>query len=173
LCTAFLHTGIQGLINAVHNGANIIVVILDNRVTAMTGHQPNPLTALTAIGDAAPRISLEEICRGCGVSFVETISPNDMAQFREVLKEAKSRSGVRVIIAKQACVISEKRARIKRPNYAVAKDICNGCKACVKFGCPAIEITGEGFCAITELCSGCGLCMQICPMAAIRREVEE
>jgi len=169
----FLHTGIQGLLNAVHNGANIIVVILDNRVTAMTGHQPNPLTGITATGDKSPRVSLEEICRGCGASFVETISPNDMVQFREVLKEAKSRTGVRVIIAKQACVISEKRARIKRPKYMVSKNICNGCKACVKYGCPAIELTSEGFSEITELCSGCGLCLQICPIAAIKREVEE
>jgi indolepyruvate ferredoxin oxidoreductase alpha subunit len=169
----FLHTGIQGLLNAVHNGANIIVVILDNRVTAMTGHQPNPLTGVTAVGEKSPRVSLEEICRGCGASFVETISPNDMVQFREALKEAKSRSGVRVIIAKQACVISEKRDRIKRHNYVVSKNICNGCKACVRFGCPAIEITSEGFCTITELCSGCGLCMQICPIAAIQREAQE
>ena len=169
----FLHTGIQGLLNAVYNGANIIVVILDNRVAAMTGHQPNPLTGITATGEISPRVSLEEICRGCGVSFVETVSPNDMAQFRAVLKEAKDRSGVRVIIAKQPCVISERRARIKRSTYAVSEKLCIGCKACVKFGCPAIEIEMEGACAITELCSGCGLCMQICPVAAIQREVKE
>ena len=169
----FLHTGIQGLLNAVYNGANIVVVILDNRVAAMTGHQPNPLTGLTAVGDASPRISLEEICRGCGVSFVETVSPNDIAQFRAVLLEAKSRVGVRVIIAKQACVISEKQARIKRPKYAVSKEHCIGCKACVRFGCPAIEVDVGGLCAITALCSGCGLCVQICPSAAIHREVEE
>jgi indolepyruvate ferredoxin oxidoreductase alpha subunit len=167
----FLHTGIQGLLNAVYNGANIVVVILDNRITAMTGHQPNPLTGITATGDASPRISLEEICRGCGVSFVETASPYDLPQFRAVLKEAKSRSGVRVIIAKQACVISEKRSHIKRPKYEISNE-CIGCQVCVRLGCPAIEIISGGQCAITDLCSGCGLCMQLCPSAAIHREVK-
>lgn len=170
--STFLHTGIQGLINAVYNGANITVVILDNRITAMTGHQPNPTTGVTACGVTVPAISLEAICRACGASFVETVSPNDLVTFTNTLKEAKARTGVKVIIARQPCVISEKRKKIIRGRYTVHQDVCIGCKACVKFGCPAIELSG-GLAFITELCSGCGVCMEICPVGAIGREVRE
>lgn len=170
--STFLHTGIQGLLNAVYNDAKITVVILDNRVTAMTGHQPNPTTGLTAQGSSRPALSLEMICRSCGVQFVETVSPTDLIQFMGVLKEAKNLPGVKVIIAKQPCVITERRAKISRGKYAVDGEACIGCKACVKFGCPAIELHG-GLAKITDLCSGCGACAQICPVAAISREVNE
>lgn len=170
--STFLHTGIQGLINAVYNGADITVLILDNRVTAMTGHQPNPTTGLTACGVTVPAISLEAVCRASGASFVETVSPNDLVTFIDVLKEAKSRKGVKVIIARQPCVISEKRAKVVRGRYAVHRDTCIGCKACIKFGCPAIELH-SGLASITDLCSGCGVCVQICPVGAIGREVKE
>jgi len=172
ICTigdsTFLHTGIQGLMNAVYNGANITVVILDNRITAMTGHQPNPNTGITACGDVVPAISLEAICRACGATFVETVSPNDLVTFINTLKEAKSKNGVKVIIARQPCVISEKRQKISRGRYCVNHDTCIGCKACIKFGCPAIELH-EGLAYITNLCSGCGVCVQICPVGAIGR----
>ncbi len=170
--STFLHTGIQGLINAVYNGANITVVILDNRITAMTGHQPNPTTGITACGTQTPAISIEAICRACGATFVETVSPNDLVTFIDVLKAAKARPGVKVVIARQPCVISEKRAKIVRGRYTVHHDLCIGCKACVKFGCPAIELI-DGRASITDLCSGCGVCVQICPVGAIGREVKE
>ncbi|MDD1728089.1 MAG: indolepyruvate ferredoxin oxidoreductase subunit alpha [Methanospirillum sp.] len=170
--STFLHTGIQGLINAVYNDANITVVILDNRITAMTGHQPNPTTGITAMGVERPAVSLEMICRSCGASFVETVSPSDLVQFTGVLKQAKARSGVKVIIAKHPCVITERRAKINRGQYMVDRDQCIGCKACVKFGCPAIELH-SGLAQITDLCSGCGVCIQICPVSAISREVKE
>jgi indolepyruvate ferredoxin oxidoreductase alpha subunit len=170
--STFLHTGIQGLINAVYNGANITVVILDNRITAMTGHQPNPTTGLTACGVATPAVSIEAICRASGATFVETVSPNDLVTFIDVLKTAKALPGVKVIIARQPCVISEKRAKIVRGRYTVHQDLCIGCKACIKFGCPAIELKG-GLASITDLCSGCGVCVQICPVGAIGREVKE
>ncbi len=170
--STFLHTGIQGLLNAVYNNANITVVILDNRITAMTGHQPNPTTGITAAGIERPAVSLEMLCRACGVSFVETVSPSDLVQFTGVLKEAKSRSGVKVIIAKQPCVITERRAKISRGKFRVDKDGCIGCKACIKFGCPAIELH-SGLALITDLCSGCGVCAQICPVSAISLEVKE
>lgn len=170
--STFLHTGIQGLVNAVYNGANITIVILDNRITAMTGHQPNPTTGVTACGVSAPSVSLEAICRASGATFVETVSPNDLTTFTNILKEAKSRSGVKVIIARQPCVISEKRAKINRGKYIVHLDTCIGCKACIKFGCPAIELHG-GLACITDLCSGCGVCVQLCPVGAISREVKE
>ncbi|HWQ67423.1 MAG TPA: indolepyruvate ferredoxin oxidoreductase subunit alpha [Methanospirillum sp.] len=170
--STFLHTGIQGLLNAVYNNARITVVILDNRVTAMTGHQPNPTTGVTAGGVRIPSISLEMICRSCGVSFVETVSPSDLIQFMAVLKEAKEQPGVKVIIAKQPCVITEKRAKVNRGRFVVSREACIGCKACIKFGCPAIELHG-GLAVITDLCSGCGACAQICPVSAILREVKE
>lgn len=170
--STFLHTGIQGLVNAVYNGANITVVILDNRITAMTGHQPNPTTGVTACGVSTPSVSIEAICRASGATFVETVSPNDLTTFINVLKEAKARQGVKVVIARQPCVISEKRAKINRGRYMVHKDLCIGCKACIKFGCPAIELNG-GLASITDLCSGCGVCVQICPVGAIGREVKE
>ena len=103
--STFLHTGIQGLINAVYNGANMTVVILDNRITAMTGHQPNPNTGVTACGVETPPVSLDAICRACGVTFVETIDPYDITGMVNVLESAKKRKGVKVIIAKQICVI--------------------------------------------------------------------
>ncbi len=166
--STFLHTGIQGLINAVYNGADMVVVILDNRITAMTGHQPNPNTGVTATGTLVPPISLEALARACGARFVETIDPYDLTGMLRTFEEAKGRSGVRVIIARQACVITEKRAKVKRGSYAVLSDRCTGCRACIRFGCPAIEFEDDRA-VINDLCSGCGVCTTICPVGAIAR----
>src|SRR5208337_2802374 len=167
--STFLHTGIQGLMNAVYNGADMIVVILDNRITAMTGHQPNPNTGITATGTESPPISLDAICRSCGVTFVETVDPYDLIGMLRVLEEAKAKKGVRVIIAKQMCVIAARRAGVKRGRYGVNPDLCTGCGTCVKFGCPAIEFVDEKA-RINELCSGCAVCARLCPVGAIVRE---
>jgi indolepyruvate ferredoxin oxidoreductase alpha subunit len=131
--STFLHTGIQGLMNAVYNGANITVVILDNRVTAMTGHQPNPNTGVTACGVESPPVSLDAICRASGVSFVESIDPYDITGMVNLLQEAKKRKGVKVIIAKQMCVISARRAGVKRGRYTVNPEICTGCGTCIRY----------------------------------------
>ncbi|MEN6396133.1 MAG: indolepyruvate ferredoxin oxidoreductase subunit alpha [Methanoregula sp.] len=169
--STFLHTGIQGLMNAVYNGANMTVVILDNRITAMTGHQPNPNTGLTATGVETPPVSLDAICRACGVSFVETVDPYDMTGMLRVLEAAKSRKGVKVIIAKQMCVIVARRTGVKRGRYAVNPEICTGCGTCVRFGCPAIEFIDEKA-RINDLCSGCAVCARICPVGAIAPEAK-
>jgi len=167
--STFLHTGIQGLLNAVYNGADMTVVILDNRITAMTGHQPNPTTGVTATGDPSPPTSLEAICRACGVALVETVDPYNLVSLTTALKDAKARPGVKVIIARQACVISARRAGIRRGTYTVDEDACTGCGLCIQFGCPGLERTDSGV-RITDLCSGCAICTQICPSGAIRRE---
>jgi indolepyruvate ferredoxin oxidoreductase alpha subunit len=167
--STFLHTGIQGLLNAVYNGANITVVILDNRITAMTGHQPNPNSGMTASGVESPAVSLDAICRSCGVSFVESVNPYDITGMVTVLQDAKKRKGVKVIIAKQMCVISARRAGIKRGSYQANPEICTGCGTCVRFGCPAIEFEDEKA-RINDLCSGCAVCAQLCPVGAIVRE---
>jgi indolepyruvate ferredoxin oxidoreductase, alpha subunit len=165
----FLHTGIQGLMNAVYNNANMTVVILDNRITAMTGHQPNPNTGATACGVETPAVSLDAICRACGVTFVETVDPYDITGTVNVLQEAKKRKGVKVVIARQMCVISARRAGVKRGRYMVDTEACTGCGTCVRFGCPAIEFSDEKAC-INDLCSGCSVCAQLCPVGAIGRE---
>ncbi|WP_292425767.1 indolepyruvate ferredoxin oxidoreductase subunit alpha [Methanoregula sp.] len=170
--STFLHTGIQGLMNAVYNGANMTVVILDNRITAMTGHQPNPNTGVTATGVESPPVSLDAICRACGVTFVETVDPYDTTGMVRVLEAAKARKGVKVIIAKQMCVIVARRAGVKRGRYAVNPEICTGCGICVRFGCPAIEFADEKA-RINELCSGCAVCARLCPVGAISREAKK
>ncbi|HSA38733.1 MAG TPA: indolepyruvate ferredoxin oxidoreductase subunit alpha [Methanoregula sp.] len=167
--STFLHTGIQGLMNAVYNGANMTVVILDNRITAMTGHQPNPNTGITATGVEIPAVSLDAVCRACGVNFVETVDPYDITGTLNVLHEAKKRKGVKVVIARQMCVISARRAGVKRGRYTVDTEACTGCGTCVRFGCPAIEFSDEKA-RISDLCSGCSVCAQLCPVGAIGRE---
>ncbi len=167
--STFLHTGIQGLMNAVYNGANMTVVILDNRITAMTGHQPNPNTGITATGVEIPAVSLDAVCRACGVNFVETVDPYDITGTLNVLHEAKKRKGVKVVIARQMCVISARRAGVKRGRYTVHTEACTGCGTCVRFGCPAIEFSDEKA-RISDLCSGCSVCAQLCPVGAIGRE---
>lgn len=167
--STFLHTGIQGLMNAVYNGANMTVVILDNRITAMTGHQPNPNTGMTAAGVETPPVSLDAVCRACGANFVETVDPYDVTGMVRTLEEAKKKDGVKVIIAKQQCVITARRAGVKRGRYMVDTDACTGCGTCVRFGCPAIELVEEKA-RINELCSGCSVCAQLCPVGAIVRE---
>ena len=167
--STFLHTGVNGLINAVYNNASQTVIILDNRITAMTGHQPNPNTGINARGEISPKISLEELARACGVSFVETVDPYDLTYLLATLREAKEKPGVKVIIAKQPCVIMNKRLGIKRNKFVVDTEKCTKCGACLKYGCPAIETDESGASVITPLCTGCGVCADICPAGAIHR----
>ncbi|MDD1667514.1 MAG: indolepyruvate ferredoxin oxidoreductase subunit alpha [Methanomicrobiales archaeon] len=170
--STFLHSGIPGLLNAVYNGAEMTLVILDNRTTGMTGHQPNPVSGMTAMGEVRAPVSLEAICRACGVSFVETVSPYDLPSTVEVMKAAKAQKGVKVVIAKQPCVITARRAGVRRTAYAVDRDACTVCGTCIRFGCPAIEMVDERA-SIGELCSGCGVCAQICPSGAIGPKEKE
>lgn len=165
--STFLHTGVNGLINAVYNKANQIVIILDNSITGMTGHQPNPNTGVTAMGEPSPDISLVKLVEACGVKFVRVVDAYDLQKIIDVLKEAREAKGVRVIIAKQTCVIMNKRLGIKRDKFETDPELCTKCRACIKYGCPAIETDSENVSLITDLCTGCGVCAEICPADAI------
>ncbi|MDK2892106.1 indolepyruvate ferredoxin oxidoreductase subunit alpha [Methanohalophilus sp.] len=166
--STFFHTGINGLLNAVYNKSNITVLILDNRITAMTGHQENPGMGKTATGDPTVEIDFELLCRGLGAEFVETVDAYDMRAVEDVLQRAKDYEGVSVVIPKRECVISARRAGTRFKPYTVVEENCIGCRKCLSFGCPAIEFDLEsGKAKINATCSGCGLCVEICPVGAI------
>jgi len=166
--STFFHTGMNSLLNAVVNKADITVTILDNRITAMTGHQPNPGVGFTAIGEPTVQVSLAELCKAMGSGFVSVVDPYNLEETQKAFKAAKEFNGTAVVIARQPCVISGKRAGIKRVPYIVDPEKCEGCKQCVKFGCPAVEFDEENkYAVITALCSGCGVCEQICKFEAI------
>jgi len=163
--STFLHAGLPGLLNAAYNKARMTITILDNSITAMTGHQSNPSSGCTACGDATAPVSLEEVSRSLGAGLVETIDPYDLDASIEAFERARDYDGLSVVVAKRACVIDAVRHGIRRPGFRVIEDKCTGCKKCVRFGCPAIEF--DEVAKINALCSGCGVCAQICPNDAI------
>lgn len=163
--STFLHGGMTGLLNAAYNKARITVAILDNSTTAMTGHQPHPGTGLTATGERSVPISLEAIARALGAGFVETVDPFEVDKAVDLFKRAREFPGLSVVVARQACVIHARKGG-GWPRAFRVSDECAGCRICVEFGCPAIEIEGERA-RINSLCTGCGVCAQICPSKAI------
>lgn len=164
--STFLHAGMPGLLNAAYNKARMTVAVLDNSITAMTGHQPNPVTGCTACGESAVPLSIEKVAKALGAGHVETTDPYDLNATVEAFKRAKEYDGLSVVVAKQTCVIEAIRSGIRRPRFRVIEDACKGCMKCIQFGCPAIEFDGE-VARINALCSGCGVCAQICPHEAI------
>jgi len=171
--STFFHAGIPPLINAVYNKANITMVIMDNSATAMTGFQPHPGTGQTAMGDETVLIRAEDIARACGVKFVEVIDPLDLKKATETIEKAIRFEGPAVVVSRRLCTMIEQREKRKRKEpiipYFVDQDRCNDkCHACIELlGCPAI-IMEDGHTIIDQaLCTGCGLCAQVCPYKAI------
>jgi len=164
--STFLHSGMTGLLNAAYNRARITVTILDNSTTAMTGHQPHPGTGVTATGQTTVQISLEALARALGAGLVESVDPNDLEGTMEGFQRARDYPGLSVVIARQPCVIKARRGGA-RPRAFQVSDECQGCRICVEYGCPAIEFDGE-VARINNLCTGCGVCAQICPASAIK-----
>jgi indolepyruvate ferredoxin oxidoreductase alpha subunit len=164
--STFLHAGMPGLLNAAYNKARITVAILDNSTTAMTGHQPHPGTGFTVSGEETKTVSIDAVARALGADFVETVDPYNADAAIETFTRAKEFPGLSVVIAKQSCVITARRAGVRRAPFVVNTANCTGCKKCVQFGCPAIEFEGESA-RINALCSGCGVCAQICENDAI------
>jgi indolepyruvate ferredoxin oxidoreductase alpha subunit len=183
--STFMHSGITGLIDVVYNKGFSTVVILDNRTTGMTGHQPNPSTGVTITGDSSAVIDLEALCRAIGVKHVYTVNPNDIEASLKVLKQEIARPEPSVIITKSPCVLlPEMKKRKDKELYLIVPEKCTGCRTCLKLGCPAIEwvsLTPEetkklgykekqkGYSRINAtLCYGCGQCAPLCKFKAIR-----
>ncbi len=167
--STFFHSGITGLINAVHNNHNFTLVILDNGTTAMTGHQPHPGVDTQAMGDSTTHIDIETLVRGLGVQHVTTIKPFKVKSSLEAIKAAVDYQGVSVIISKELCpLFAKKVAPRSRKPFEVKLDKCKGHLDCIKkVACPAMFVE-EGRARINPLqCIGCALCAQICPENAI------
>lgn len=187
--STFIHSGITGLIDIVYNNGFSTVVILDNRTTAMTGHQDHPGTGRRVTGEGGREIDIEGLCRAIGIEHVYAVNPHDINATMQVLKREINRSEPSVVIARHPCVLLPEMRKRKKPLYIVLQDKCVGCKACLKLGCPAIEwvpITKEealrlgfkerqrGYAKINSvLCDGCGQCAPLCKSKAIVIGVRE
>ncbi|MCC4772167.1 indolepyruvate ferredoxin oxidoreductase subunit alpha [Methanosarcina sp. DH2] len=168
--STFFHSGIPAVVNAVYNGADVTLAVLDNRTTAMTGHQPHPGIGVTALGSASKAIDIAGVVRSCGVEFVKSVNidslENSLENCVEAAKEAIEFKGPSAVVFKGKCVgITKPRTR-----FAIDTESCTGCGFCIKqLGCPAIFLpAGEDKPLIQDSCSGCGLCAQVCPSGAIR-----
>ena len=163
--STFFASAITGVVNAVYNQANMTLVVLDNSTTAMTGHQPHPGTGRTVMGEIVQKINIEQVLRGIGVQDVETVNPLDHKAAVSCVKELADKPGVKAIIFKSPCIA------VTKPGTPMHVDIssCIHCKKCIReLGCPAI-ITEDGNVSIdSSMCTGCGLCSQICPVHAIK-----
>ncbi len=163
--STFAHSGITGVLDMVYNGADGTVVILDNRTTAMTGHQGNPVSGKTLAGDPAPALDLEALCRAVGVASVRTVDPFDLPATLAALTEETEREGMSVVIAKAPCALLQ---RSDAQPFAIDEELCTRCGSCVKLGCPAIMKRADGAPVIdTSICVGCEQCVQVCKFSAI------
>ncbi len=162
--STFIHSGITSLIDAVYNRESITVVILDNRITGMTGHQQNPASGKDIHNEPAPQLNIERLVESCGVNDIAIVDPFDLMAAEEALKSAVSREEVSVIIMRRPCALLDKTS-IRKP-YVI--DGCRNCGACMRLSCPAIERGANGVRINPALCVGCGMCTQVCPFKAIK-----
>ena len=165
--STFMHSGMTGLVNIAYNSSASTVIILDNSITGMTGHQQNPTTGYNIKGDPAAKVDLEALCRALGIARVRVVDPYDLDACDKALKEELAVDEPSVIISRRPCVLlkSVKPA----PALRVNEDKCKKCKRCATLGCPAISIKG-GIAAIdATLCVGCEVCVGLCKFGAIEK----
>ncbi len=163
--STFMHSGVTGLINIAYNATNSTVIILDNSITGMTGHQQNPTTGYNIKGDPAAKVDLESLCRAVGINRIRVVDPYNIAQCDEAIKEETAANEPSVIISRRPCVLL-KSVKTKSP-VTVASDKCKGCKKCMTLGCPAISFKDKKAVIDHTLCVGCDVCIQLCSFGAI------
>ena len=169
--STFMHSGMTGLANISYNQSNSTVIILDNSITGMTGHQQNPTTGYNIKGDPAGKIDLESLCRAMGFRRVRVTDPYDLAATEQAVKEELAAGEPSVIISRRPCALL-KYVKHKAP-LKVNTEKCVGCKSCMKIGCPAISIKGGKACVDATLCVGCGVCSQLCKFGAFESTGKE
>ena len=166
--STFMHSGMTGFANVAYNATNSTVIILDNSITGMTGHQQNPTTGYNIKGDPATKIDLEALCRALGINRVRVVDPYDIKATEAAVREEVAAPEPSVIISRRPCALL-KYVKHRGP-IKVDADKCRTCRACMRIGCPAISIK-DGKAAIdATLCTGCGVCSQLCAFGAIGGE---
>ncbi|MBQ8116887.1 MAG: indolepyruvate ferredoxin oxidoreductase subunit alpha [Lachnospiraceae bacterium] len=165
--STFVHSGMTGLANIAYNQSNSTVIILDNSITGMTGHQQNPTTGYNIKGDPAGKIDLEALVRAMGINRVRVVDPYDLTACDQVIKEELAAPEPSVIISRRPCVLLK---YVKAaPPLKVDCDKCIGCKSCMRLGCPAISVKNGKAVIDTTLCVGCGVCSQLCKFGALQK----
>ena len=180
--STFFASGLPGIVNAVYNQHRICVVVLDNRTTAMTGHQPHPGTGVTGMQKEVPPLDIEEVCKGLGVKYVKTVEPFEsiaglVAEVREMVAWTRENHSPAVLVSREACALltaaDRRRAGEFPPKYYVDSEVCNSCKRCLnRLSCPAMYMDQETEQAVIDetQCNLCGTCVSVCPQGAIKQE---
>lgn len=166
--STFMHSGMTGLVNIAYNSSNSTVIILDNSITGMTGHQQNPTTGFNLKGDPASKINLEALCHAVGIERVRVVDPYNLAECDTVIKEELAVSEPSVIISRRPCALL-KYVKYNKP-LKVDADKCKSCKMCMKIGCPAISMKDGKALVDNTLCTGCGVCGQLCKFDALKAQ---
>ena len=164
--STFMHSGITGLVDIVYNKGANTVIILDNSITGMTGHQDNPTTGYTIRGEETKQVNLVALCKSIGVDSVVVADPFDVKNFEKVVKAEVEKDEPSVIIAQRPCALLK---GVKYTGKCKINDNCKKCKMCMKLGCPAISFDGEKIVIDETLCNGCGLCFNVCPFGAMEK----
>ncbi len=169
--STFMHSGITGLVNVAYNESNATIIIVDNSITGMTGHQQNPTTGYNLKGDPCTKIDLETLCRAVGIRRVRVVDPYDLAETETAIKEELAAPEASVIISRRPCALL-KYVKHNKP-VRVEADKCRSCKMCMKIGCPAISMKDGKATIDNTLCTGCGVCQQLCKFDAIQAAKED
>ena len=163
--STFVHSGITGITDIAYNMTNSTIIILDNSITGMTGHQQNPTTGKNLRGEPAGKIDLEALCRALGFNRVTVVDPYDLAEVDRVLKEELAVKEPSIIISRRPCVMIK--GTVHKVPLSVKEDKCVGCKACMQIGCPAVAFHGKKAAIDPTLCIGCEVCTQMCKFGAL------
>lgn len=173
--STFFHTGMNSMLDAVYNHSNVTLIVVDNRITGMTGHQENPGSGYTITGEHAYPADIEGVARAFGMTDIHKVNPMDLEATRKALKEAIAFEGPSLVITRYPCALKKRSPEdiaefgTEKAKYAVNHDDCIGCKSCLRLGCPAISFDGGAKTADIDrvACAGCGVCAQVCPKKAI------